>query len=90
MADIFDKKMRSAVMNKVRSKSNKSTELRLIEIFLAQRCRETVMDQRLCKHKKFCHKTQYLGLPTLVAITYLLSRKKLVSRKSYPIKQKFA
>ncbi|MCL2254962.1 MAG: very short patch repair endonuclease [Lachnospiraceae bacterium] len=33
MADVFDKAMRSAVMSKVRSKGNKSTELRLIEIF---------------------------------------------------------
>jgi DNA mismatch endonuclease (patch repair protein) len=33
MTDVFDKETRSAVMSKVRSKSNKSTELRLIEIF---------------------------------------------------------
>ena len=33
MADVFDKATRSAVMSKVRSKGNKSTELRLIEIF---------------------------------------------------------
>ena len=33
MADVFDKATRSAVMNKIRSKGNKSTELRLIEIF---------------------------------------------------------
>jgi len=36
MADVFDKETRSAVMNKVRSKGNKSTELRLIEVFGAQ------------------------------------------------------
>lgn len=33
MADVFDKETRSAVMRKVRSKGNKSTELKLIEIF---------------------------------------------------------
>ena len=33
MADVFDKETRSAVMGKVRSKGNKSTELRLINIF---------------------------------------------------------
>jgi DNA mismatch endonuclease (patch repair protein) len=33
MADVFDKETRSAVMSKVHSKGNKSTELRLIEIF---------------------------------------------------------
>ena len=33
MADIFDKEKRSEVMRKVKSKKNKSTELRLIEIF---------------------------------------------------------
>jgi DNA mismatch endonuclease (patch repair protein) len=33
MADVFDKKTRSSVMSKVRSKGNKTTELRLIEIF---------------------------------------------------------
>jgi len=33
MADIFDKETRSAVMRKVRSKGNKSTELKLIEMF---------------------------------------------------------
>jgi DNA mismatch endonuclease (patch repair protein) len=35
MADVFDAKTRSAVMSKVRSKGNKSTELRLIELFQA-------------------------------------------------------
>jgi DNA mismatch endonuclease (patch repair protein) len=33
MADVFDAKTRSAVMSKVRSKGNKTTELRLIELF---------------------------------------------------------
>lgn len=33
MADVFDKDTRSAVMGKVRSNGNKSTELRLIRIF---------------------------------------------------------
>jgi DNA mismatch endonuclease (patch repair protein) len=33
MADVYDKKMRSSVMQKVRSKGNKSTELRLIKLF---------------------------------------------------------
>ena len=33
MADVFDKETRSAVMQKVRGKGNKSTELRLIEVF---------------------------------------------------------
>ncbi len=33
MADVFDKQKRSDIMRKVRSKKNKSTELRLIEIF---------------------------------------------------------
>jgi DNA mismatch endonuclease (patch repair protein) len=33
VSDIFDKEKRSDVMSKVRSKKNKSTELRLIEIF---------------------------------------------------------
>lgn len=33
MADVFDKETRSAVMSRVRSKGNKSTELRLIKIF---------------------------------------------------------
>lgn len=36
MADVFDKATRSAVMSKVRSKGNKSTEIRLIEIFAEQ------------------------------------------------------
>jgi DNA mismatch endonuclease (patch repair protein) len=36
VADVFDKETRSAVMKKVRSKGNKSTELRLIEVFGAQ------------------------------------------------------
>ncbi|MDR0528017.1 MAG: very short patch repair endonuclease [Zoogloeaceae bacterium] len=35
MADVFDAQTRSAVMSKVRSKGNKSTELRLIELFNA-------------------------------------------------------
>ena len=33
MADVFDKATRSEVMSKVRSKGNKSTEIRLIEVF---------------------------------------------------------
>ena len=33
MADVFDKKKRSSIMSKVRSKNNKSTELKLIQIF---------------------------------------------------------
>lgn len=33
MADIFDIKKRSNIMSKVRSKNNKSTELKLLEIF---------------------------------------------------------
>lgn len=33
MADIFDDKKRSEIMSKVRSKNNKSTELKLIEVF---------------------------------------------------------
>lgn len=33
MADIFDEKKRSEIMNKVRSKNNKSTELKLIDVF---------------------------------------------------------
>ena len=33
MVDIFDKAKRSSVMSKVRSTGNKSTELRLIELF---------------------------------------------------------
>ena len=33
MADVFDKSKRSDIMKKVRSSKNKSTELRLIEIF---------------------------------------------------------
>jgi len=33
MADIFDKEKRSSIMKKVRSKGNKTTELKLIEIF---------------------------------------------------------
>ena len=33
MADVYDKKTRSAVMRKVRSKGNKSTELKLIAFF---------------------------------------------------------
>jgi len=34
--DVYDKATRSAVMSKVRSKGNKSTEIRLIEIFRSQ------------------------------------------------------
>lgn len=33
MADVFDEKKRSEIMSKVRSKNNKSTELKLIQIF---------------------------------------------------------
>lgn len=33
MADIFDKEKRSNIMKEVRAKGNKSTELRLIELF---------------------------------------------------------
>ena len=33
MADVFDKDKRSEIMKKVRSKNNKSTELKLIQIF---------------------------------------------------------
>lgn len=33
MADVFDKSKRSEIMKKVRSQKNKSTELKLIEIF---------------------------------------------------------
>lgn len=33
MADVFDKEKRSDVMRKIKSKKNKSTELRLIELF---------------------------------------------------------
>jgi len=33
VADVYDKATRSAVMSKVRGKGNKSTELRLIEVF---------------------------------------------------------
>ena len=35
MADVFDKQKRSDIMSKVRSKGNKSTELRLIKLFNA-------------------------------------------------------
>jgi DNA mismatch endonuclease (patch repair protein) len=35
MPDVFDKETRSSVMSKVRSKGNKSTELRLIELLRA-------------------------------------------------------
>ena len=33
MADVFNKEKRSAIMRQVRSKGNKSTELKLIEVF---------------------------------------------------------
>ena len=33
MSDVFDKQKRSDIMSKVRSKGNKSTELRLIKLF---------------------------------------------------------
>lgn len=33
MADVFDNKKRSEIMRKVRSKNNRSTELKLIQIF---------------------------------------------------------
>ena len=33
MADVFDPQKRSNVMRQIRSKKNKSTEIRLIEIF---------------------------------------------------------
>lgn len=33
MADVFDKSKRSEIMKKVRSKKNKSTELKMIELF---------------------------------------------------------
>jgi len=33
VADVFDKEKRSDIMRQVKSKKNKSTELRLIEIF---------------------------------------------------------
>lgn len=33
MADVFDSKKRSDIMSKVRSKNNKSTELKLIQMF---------------------------------------------------------
>ena len=33
MADVFDDKKRSEIMSRVRSKNNKSTELKLIQIF---------------------------------------------------------
>ena len=33
MADIFNNEKRSEIMRKVKSKKNKSTELRLIDIF---------------------------------------------------------
>lgn len=33
MADVFDDKKRSEIMSKVRSKNNKSTELKLIQVF---------------------------------------------------------
>lgn len=33
MADVFDKETRSGIMKKVRSKGNKSTEIKLIELF---------------------------------------------------------
>lgn len=33
MADVFDKHKRSDIMKKVRSKNNRSTELRLIDVF---------------------------------------------------------
>lgn len=33
MADVFDSKKRSSIMSKVRSKNNKSTELKLIKVF---------------------------------------------------------
>lgn len=36
MADVYDKATRSAIMGKVRSNGNKSTELRLIEIFRSE------------------------------------------------------
>ena len=34
MADVFDSKKRSDIMSKVRSKNNKSTELKIIQIFI--------------------------------------------------------
>ena len=53
MTDVYDKKNRSLVMSKVRSKGNKSTELRLIEIFRSQGIKGWQRNYRVKGHPDF-------------------------------------
>jgi DNA mismatch endonuclease (patch repair protein) len=53
VADVFDQETRSAVMSKVRSKGNKSTELRLIEIFAERGIKGWRRNYRVKGHPDF-------------------------------------
>src|SRR5712672_3539089 len=58
MADIWSKSKRSAVMSLIRSRGNKNTELRLIEIFLAARITGWRRSQKLVGKPDFVFRDQ--------------------------------
>lgn len=76
MADVFDKEKRSDIMSHVRSKANKSTELKLIEIFKENRIRGWERNYKVKGHPDFVFldkKLQFLstdafGTGTIVGI----------------------
>lgn len=53
MADVFDKSTRSSIMQKVRSKGNKSTEIKLIDIFHEQHITGWRRNYRVKGHPDF-------------------------------------
>lgn len=53
MADVFDKEKRSDIMSHVRSKANKSTELKLIEIIKENRIRDWERNYKVKGHPDF-------------------------------------
>lgn len=64
MADIFDKAKRSEIMKKVRSKNNKSTELKLIHIFKENNIHgwlETIMSKVILILYFLTRKLQFLS-----------------------------
>lgn len=62
MADIWDKRKRSAVMRLIRSHGNKATELRLIELFRAQRIVGWRRNQKLFGSPDFVFRKQRVCL----------------------------
>jgi DNA mismatch endonuclease (patch repair protein) len=62
MADVYNKEKRSSVMSKVRSKGNKSTELRLIEVFAEQNIKGWRRNYPVKGHPDFVFPTKRIAV----------------------------